>query len=192
MEIHERIVDIDEEQLKGLTVSYEQTVTERDIDDLGVVYYGNYSAMLDQARYLLCRAYGYPGYDEAREEGWLLPVLRYSLKVEKAARPGDTLEIRGWWHSIQGARARFAAEFYNKKTGELTAYGYTEHCFVDVKTFKPLRPNPAWKICFRFRNGGDGPLGVPAKDTVIVDGEKRPVTGGKIAVPVVTSEGANP
>ena len=176
---------VGEEELSRFQVELSFTVTERDVDDMGVIYYGGYSRIFDKTRYALCQAYGYVDVDDLLEEGWMIPVTQFSLKINRGARVGDRLKCRGWWHWMKGVRIRFAGEIRDAKTDALMSYGFTEHCFVNPRTFKPLRPDPNWKLFLNFRKDANRPIGLAAAEEVCTeDGKLAPGTSGRVPKPV--------
>lgn len=185
MEEHAERTPVDEEQLSRMQVEFSFTVTERDVDDMGVIYYGGYSRIFDKTRYALCQAYGYIDVNSLIDEGWMIPVTQFSLKINRGARVGDQLKCRGWWHWMKGVRIRFAGEIYDAKTGALMSYGYTEHCFVNPRTFKPVRPDPNWKLFLNLRNDATRPIGLATDELVCTaDGKLAPGASGRVPRPV--------
>ena len=181
----DEVKEVSAEDLPRHQVELEIPVTERDVDDMGVIYYGGYSRIFDKARYALCQAYGYIDFADVCSEGWMIPVTQFTLKINRGARVGDVLKVRGWWHWMRGVRLRFAAEIYDAKTDALMSYGYTEHCFVDPRTFKPVRPDPNWRLCFNLRRDADRPIGLATAEMVCTeDGKLAPGTSGRVPKPV--------
>lgn len=161
------------------------TVTPNDVDDMGLIYYGGYSRIFDKTRYALCQAYGYIDLADLTSEGWMIPVTQFSIKINRGARVGDVLKARGWWHGMHGVRLRFAAEIYDARTGVLMSYGYTEHCFVDPKTLKPVRPNPNWRLCFNLRHDADRPICQVASEMLCTEsGTLAPGASRRVPMPV--------
>lgn len=140
---------VDEETLRRLQVSFEHTVQPNEVNALGIICYGSYPGLFDSARLALFKTYGYTETSDASKEHWFMPVIGFSLKILGHAKVGDVIEVRAWWHTIKGVRAWMGAEVYAKATGQIIARGYTEHCFVDDRTLKPVKPDPGWRICLR-------------------------------------------
>lgn len=140
---------IDEETLRRLQISFEHTVQPKDVNELGVMCYGSFPRLFDSARLALFKTYGYTETADVSKEHWYMPVISFSLKILGYAKVGDVVEVRAWWHMFKGIRAWMGAEVYAKATGKIIARGYTEHCFVDDRTLKPVKPDPGWRICLR-------------------------------------------
>jgi acyl-CoA thioester hydrolase len=108
-----------------------------DTDQMGVVYYGNYLTIFERARNELMRACGYT-YRECEAEGWMLPVTHAEVDYKRPARYDDLLEVTAWCRAHKGVRLEIACEV--KVGGELLVSGFTRHCFVSTKTFRPIPP----------------------------------------------------
>jgi len=108
-----------------------------DTDQMGVVYYGNYLTIFERARNELMRACGYT-YRECEAEGWALPVTHAEVDYKRPARYDDLLEVTAWCRAHKGVRLEIACEV--RVGGELLVSGFTRHCFVSTKTFRPIPP----------------------------------------------------
>lgn len=115
----------------------EYRVPYADTDQMGVVYYGNYLTFFERARNELMRACGYT-YRECEAEGWMLPVTHAEVDYKRPARYDDLLEVTAWCRAHKGVRLEIACEV--KVGGELLVSGFTRHCFVSTKTFRPIPP----------------------------------------------------
>jgi acyl-CoA thioester hydrolase len=118
-------------------ISMEYRVPYADTDQMGVVYYANYLTIFERARNELMRACGYT-YKQCEEEGWMLPVVHAEVDYKKPARYDDLLEVTAWCSETRGVRMKISCEV--KVNGELLVSGFTTHCFVSVKTFRPMPP----------------------------------------------------
>ena len=83
------------------------------------------------------RACGYT-YRECEAEGWALPVTHAEVDYKRPARYDDLLEVTAWCRAHKGVRLEIACEV--KVNGELLVSGFTRHCFVSTKTFRPIPP----------------------------------------------------
>ena len=121
--------------MRKITMQYR--VPYADTDQMGVVYYGNYLTIFERARNELMRACGYT-YRECEAEGWMLPVTHAEVDYKRPARYDDLLEVTAWCRAHKGVRLEIACEV--RVGGELLVSGFTRHCFVSTKTFRPIPP----------------------------------------------------
>lgn len=124
----------------------EYTVTSDDIDVMGILYYGRYSIFFDIVRKLLFREYGYPDMYAWGEEGWTMPTIRYSTRIFRMAREGDKLRLVSWVQAQKGVRLVLALEVWSEDGSQQVAQGFCEGCFLDDKTFRPIKPADNWKL----------------------------------------------
>ena len=120
-----------------LKITMQYRVPYADTDQMGVVYYGNYLTIFERARNELMRACGYT-YRECEAEGWALPVTHAEVDYKRPARYDDLLEVTAWCRAHKGVRLEIACEV--RVGGELLVSGFTRHCFVSTKTFRPIPP----------------------------------------------------
>ncbi len=123
------------------TVTMEYRVPYADTDQMGVVYYGNYLTIFERARNELMRELGYT-YRECEAEGWMLPVIHAEVDYGSPARYDDLLEVKAWVRLLKGVRIEIACEVRRMGEERLLVSGYTRHCFVSTKTFRPVPPPP--------------------------------------------------
>ena len=121
--------------MRKITMQYR--VPYADTDQMGVVYYGNYLTIFERARNELMRACGYT-YRECEAEGWALPVTHAEVDYRRPARYDDLLDVTAWCRAHKGVRLEIACEV--RVGGELLVSGFTRHCFVSTKTFRPVPP----------------------------------------------------
>ena len=121
--------------MKRITMEYR--VPYADTDMMGVVYYANYLVIFERARNELMRVCGYT-YKECEAEGWGLPVTHAEVNYHGSAKYDDVLEVSTWVQSMKGVRVEIACEV--RVDGELLVSGFTRHCFVSTKTFRPIPP----------------------------------------------------
>ena len=124
-----------------MTTVTEYRVPYADTDQMGVVYYGNYLTLCERARNELRRACGYT-YRECEAEGWMLPVIHAELDYRSPARYDDLLEVSACVQSVKGVRLEIACEVRRKGEDAVLVRGFTRHCFVSTKTFRPVPPPP--------------------------------------------------
>ncbi len=122
-----------------LKVTMDYRVPYADTDQMGVVYYGNYLTIFERARSELLRACGYT-YRQCEAEGWALPVVHAEVDYHRPARYDDLLEVAAWVRRAKGVRIEIACEVRVKGAPEVLVEGFTRHCFVSTKTFRPMPP----------------------------------------------------
>ncbi len=104
-------------------------------DQMGYVYYGNYSTYFEVARVELFRTFGI-SYKEMEEQGVMMPVLEQHIKYIRPAKYDDLLTIKTYLKSKPGVRIKFEYEVFNEDKTLLTK-AETMLVFVDMKTGKP-------------------------------------------------------
>ena len=124
-------------------VTIEYRVPYADTDQMGVVYYGNYLTLFERARNELMRAAGWT-YKRCEEEGWMLPVVHAEVDYKSPAHYDDLLEATAWIRAVRGVRIEIACEVRRKGEEGILARGFTRHCFVSSKTFRPCPPPPGF------------------------------------------------
>ncbi len=123
--------------MKKVTMEYR--VPYADTDQMGVVYYANYLTLFERARNELMRATGFT-YRRCEEEGFMLPVTHAELDYKSPARYDDLLEVTAYVQSQKGVRLEIACEVRRQGEETILVKGYTQHCFVSTKTFRPVPP----------------------------------------------------
>lgn len=119
------------EQEIQVRVRYSET------DQMGFVYYGNYSSYFEVARVEWLRNYGV-SYKELEQQGILMPVVHYSIDYLKPAFYDDLLTIKVWLEEMPTNKIKFAYETYNE-AGEVLNKGKTILVFLSKETMKPVR-----------------------------------------------------
>ena len=123
-----------------------------DTDQMGVVYYGNYLTLFERARNELMREMGY-SYKRCEEEGWMLPVTHAEVDYKSPARYDDLLEVTAYVKEQRGVRISIACEVRRQGEEKLLVSGFTTHCFVSTKTFRPILPPEALLVKINEVNG---------------------------------------
>ena len=123
----------------------EYRVPYADTDQMGVVYYGNYLTLFERSRNELMRACGYT-YKKCEEEGWMLPVIHAEVNYHSPAHYDDLLEVTAYVQAQKGVRLEIACEVRRKGEDRILVDGFTRHCFVSTKTFRPVPPPEAFLV----------------------------------------------
>ena len=123
----------------------EYRVPYADTDQMGVVYYGNYLTLFERSRNELMRSCGYT-YKKCEEEGWMLPVIHAEVNYHSPAHYDDLLEVTAYVQSQKGVRLEIACEVRRKGEDRVLVDGFTRHCFVSTKTFRPVPPPDAFLV----------------------------------------------
>ncbi len=123
----------------------EYRVPYADTDQMGVVYYGNYLTLFERSRNELMRACGYT-YKKCEEEGWMLPVIHAEVNYHSPAHYDDLLEVTAFVQAQKGVRLEVACEVRRKGEDRVLVDGFTRHCFVSTKTFRPVPPPDAFLV----------------------------------------------
>ena len=122
-----------------LSATHQIRVRYAETDQMGYVYYGNYSTYFEVARVELFRSFGI-SYKEMEEQGIMMPVLEQNIKYIKPAKYDDLITIKTKIEKKPGIRVLFHYEVYNEEEVLLTIAS-TTLVFVDMKTNKPTLPS---------------------------------------------------
>ena len=114
-----------------LRVRYAET------DQMGYVYYGNYSTYYEVARAEALRSLGITYKEVEENAGVIMPVLRNSSLYIRPARYDDLIHITVMLKTEPESRITFHYEFHIDET--LIHTGETTLVFVDKKTFRPCK-----------------------------------------------------
>jgi acyl-CoA thioester hydrolase len=104
-------------------------------DRMGLVYYGRYAEYFEVGRVETLRQLGMD-YRQVEEEGFLLPVLEFSVKFFKPIFYDDLLTIETVIPSLPAVRFRFNYRILNSEKVTVSE-AYTLHAFVRKSSFKP-------------------------------------------------------
>lgn len=132
----------------------ETTVRVRyaETDQMGYVYYGNYTHYYEVGRVEALRQLG-TSYKEMEDSGIMLPVYTCNLKYLKPAIYDDLLVIKTIIKELPTLKINFEYEIYNQKN-ELLNTGSTTLVFINKATNRPCRaPEGFMEKIGRFFNG---------------------------------------
>jgi len=122
-----------------ITDELEIRVRYAETDNMGFVYYGNYSIYYEIARTELIRNLGL-SYKEMEDEGIFLPVNLMEIKYIKPAKYDDVLTIKTIVEQKPNLRLNFKHEIYNTEN-ELINIGKVSLVFINSETGKPCKPS---------------------------------------------------
>ncbi len=106
-------------------------------DQMGYVYYGNYSTYYEVARVEALRSLGF-SYKELEESGIIMPVLENKSKYIRPALYDDLLTVRLSIKERPATRMTFSYEIYNE-ANTLIHIGETILVFVNSSTGRPCQ-----------------------------------------------------
>ena len=117
---------------------YERAPFYYETDGMGIVHHSNYIRWFEEVRVAYMSDRGYP-YSRMESEGVMIPVLGIDCKYRIPVKFGQPVLIRGKIDLFDGLRLNVSYEIRDKETGKVHVTGHSEHCFVNAKTFRPLR-----------------------------------------------------
>ncbi len=112
----------------SLRVRYAET------DQMGIVYYGNYSQYYEVGRVEAIRSLGI-SYKEIESNGILMPVTKMNIKYVLPAKYDDLLKIVTIVKEKPDKRISFRTEIYNMNE-ELINFGEVTLVFLETETKK--------------------------------------------------------
>ena len=112
----------------SLRVRYAET------DQMGIVYYGNYSKYYEVGRVEAIRSLGI-SYKEIESNGILMPVTKMNIKYVLPAKYDDLLKIVTIVKEKPDKRISFRTEIYNMNE-ELINFGEVTLVFLETETKK--------------------------------------------------------
>ena len=117
---------------------FEHTIRVRfaETDQMGYVYYGNYSTYYEVARAESIRALGL-SYHEIEETGVIMPVLENNSKYIRPAKYDDELTLKLRIEKWPDVRIRYDYQIF--KDDILIHKGFTTLVFVNKSTGKPCQ-----------------------------------------------------
>jgi acyl-CoA thioester hydrolase len=108
---------------------YSRRVNYYETDQMAIVHHTNYIRMFEEARLDMMEQCGMP-YDEIERMGIIIPVVDAYARYHSSLRYGDELEVEIRVKKFNGIRLIYDYRIYIKGSGELSATGYTSHCFL--------------------------------------------------------------
>jgi acyl-CoA thioester hydrolase len=123
----------------NIKITNKTTVRVRygETDQMGYVYYGNYTHYFEVGRVEAMRLLGMP-YKELEELGVMLPVMNLNIEYKQPAKYDDLLTIQTEIVSLNGIRLLFHYTILKEEV--ILCTGSTTLVFVDKKTRRPTQP----------------------------------------------------
>lgn len=110
-----------------LSLTIEHIVPFHDLDPMGVVWHGNYVAIMEEVREAFLEKYEL-GYLKMLDEGYVEPVTNINLNYKNSFVYGDTMLLEITYKPTKTARLEFEYKFFRKSDGMLmTEASSTQH-----------------------------------------------------------------
>ncbi|MCC8097860.1 MAG: acyl-CoA thioesterase [Eubacterium sp.] len=103
---------------------------------MGVVHHANYIKYFEEGRVHFLDETGL-SYKQLEEMGIIMPVLSVEASYKTSADFEDVLEVKTRLTKTSAAKAFFAYEIINKKTGQTVCTGSSAHGILN-REFKPM------------------------------------------------------
>ena len=110
-----------------LSLTIEHIVPFHDLDPMGVVWHGNYVALMEEVREAFLEKYEL-GYLKMLDEGYVEPVTNININYKNSFVYGDTMLLEITYKPTKTARLEFEYKFFRKSDGMLmTEASSTQH-----------------------------------------------------------------
>ena len=106
-------------------------------DKMAIVHNANYLRIFEEARLYFMEKIGAP-YPVIEEAGVLIPQVDAYVRYHQTLKYGDEFYVEVRLAEFNGARMKYQYEIHRVSDSELTASGFTSHCFVDEVRRMPL------------------------------------------------------
>ncbi len=116
---------------------YYRQVFYYETDKMAIVHNANYLRIFEEARLFFMERIGVP-YPQIEEAGILIPQVDAYVRYHQTLKYGDEFYVEVRMTEFNGARMKFQYEIHRASDDELTASGYTSHCFIDEVKRLPL------------------------------------------------------
>ena len=107
-------------------------------DQMAVVHHSNYIRYFEIARNAMMVEWGFPIERCEKEFGVMIPIISLECRFKHPARMGDVLTAVAEIDKAPLAKLHVRQAVLNQD-GELCAEGTVSLCFIDAKTFQPVR-----------------------------------------------------
>lgn len=118
-----------------------------DVDPMGILWYGRYAHLFEDANDELGRRCGM-SYADFQRERLGAPIVQFHVDYFASPVLGEEVVTTGRLHWSPGARLNIEYEIH-KESGQLAATGYTVQMFVDEQGVPCLAPPPLQEACRR-------------------------------------------
>jgi len=108
-----------------------------DTDQMGVVYYGNYSRLYEIGRSELIRELGLP-YTELEDAGIVMPVFSVECKYRNVIKYDELITIETTLKELPAARIEFFHRIFTQE-GIMAHEATVVLVFLDMKSRRPIR-----------------------------------------------------
>lgn len=110
-----------------LSLTIEHIVPFHDLDPMGVVWHGNYVAIMEEVREAFLEKYEL-GYLKMLDKGYVEPVTNININYKNSFVYGDTMLLEITYKPTKTARLEFEYKFFRKSDGMLmTEASSTQH-----------------------------------------------------------------
>ncbi|MCR4800547.1 MAG: acyl-CoA thioesterase [Bacteroidales bacterium] len=110
-----------------LSLTIEHIVPFHDLDPMGVMWHGNYVAIMEEVREAFLEKYEL-GYLKMLDEGYVEPVTNININYKNSFVYGDTMLLEITYKPTKTARLEFEYKFFRKSDGMLmTEASSTQH-----------------------------------------------------------------
>lgn len=116
-------------------------------DMMGIVHHSVYALYYEQARVDFIKNFGIT-YLQLEKDGLMMPLVNLGCNYKKPVYFADEIVVETLVEEIKPAKIKFRYNLYNNEN-ELVNTGYTEHGFVDSKTFKPINAKKLFADIYR-------------------------------------------
>jgi len=116
-------------------------------DMMGIVHHSVYALYYEQARVDFIKNFGIT-YLQLEKEGLMLPLVSLNCNYKKPVYFADEVVVETSVEEIKPAKIKFRYNVYNSDN-DLVNTGYTEHGFVDSKTFKPVNAKKSFAELYK-------------------------------------------
>ena len=125
----------------------ETTVEVRyaETDQMGVVYHANYLIWCELGRTKIVKDLGFD-YSKLEEDGYLSPVMDFSIQYKAAMRYGQTATVRTWIEEHTNLRTTYGYEILHED-GTVAVTAKSVHILVKKENFRPValkKIDPDW------------------------------------------------
>ena len=123
--------------MKEMYIS-ETTVDVRyaETDQMGVVYHANYLIWCELGRTKIVKDLGF-NYAQLEADGYLSPVMDFSIQYKAAMRYGQTATVRTWIEEHTKLRTTYGYEILHED-GTVAVTAKSVHILVKKENFRPV------------------------------------------------------